>query len=195
MAQYHEHPAPAALHPKTAGRAALLLGCSLIIFLAPAFAGNRKMMEKMGNNLIKLNNEVIRQLTDTEQNARISFKAKIIQGPTAGQHVIVIEEAEIVPMDGTVRDEGSSGGSTGFPEESAADYESYVSYQPLDIPDVRAESGIDTDTAARLATDRDIGTLLKQHPDARVMEIHQDSLDAIDWKDNRKPERAFLLFW
>lgn len=172
--------------------------CTLlvIIFLSPAAAGNKKMMEKMGNNLIQLNNEVVETIIDAQQrNADISFKAKIIQG--TGQNRIVIEEAEIIPGN-----KKSAKYSTGPKEGSVPSpvtkgltpgYKSYIDYQHLAIPETGSDFQVEAN--GRGAMSRNIDSLMKQHPEARVIELHEDSIDAIDWKNNPKPKKAFLLFW
>lgn len=172
--------------------------CALLVmaFLSPAAAGNKKMMEKMGNNLIQLNNEVVKKIIDAQQrNANISFKAKIIQGN--GQNRIVIEEAEIIPGNkkSAEHSTGPEEGDVPSPviEASTPEYKSYIDYQYLDIPETG--SNFQVEANGRVVTSQNIDSLMEQHPEARVIELHEDSIDAIDWKNNPRPKKVFLLFW
>lgn len=168
----------------------------VMAFLSPAAAGNKKMMEKMGNNLIQLNNEVVKTIIDAQQsNANISFKAKIIQGN--GQNRIVIEEAEIIPenKNSATHSTGPKNGNvpSSVAEGSTPGYKSYIDYQHLDIPKIDSASQVEAN--GRIATSQNIDLLMEQHPEARVIELHEDSINAIDWKNNPRPKKVFLLFW
>ncbi|NDY71400.1 hypothetical protein [Desulfobacter hydrogenophilus] len=154
------------------------------------------MMEKMGNNLIQLNNEVVETIIDAqERNANISFKAIIIQG--TDQNRIVIEEAEIIPGNKKSAQYSTEPKEGGVPspvtEGSTPDYKSYIDYQHLDIPETGSDFQVETNGRGTMS--QNIDFLMKQHPEARVFELHKKSIDAIDWKNNPKPKKAFLLFW
>lgn len=172
--------------------------CTLLVIvtLSPAAAGNKKMMKKMGNNLIQLNHEVVEKIIDAQQrNANISFKAKIIQG--TDQNRIVIEEAEIIPIN-TKSAKYSTGAKEGnvlspLTEGSTHDDKSYIEYQHLDIPKTSSDFQVEANGQGTMG--RNIDFLMTQHPEARVLELQEDSIDAIDWKNNPKPKKAFLLFW
>ncbi len=166
--------------------------CISILPVIPAHAGNKWMMKKMEQNLIKLNNEVIRQIGAVEDNSRVSLKARIIQGPGDDNHLIVIESLEITP--------GTDETSGEIQETSPSDYETYISYQSMDIPDTAGpwETGAPDSHGSALPDDmsRYLDDLKKEHPGAKIVPLHPDTIDRIDWKDSdKKPKKAFLLFW
>ena len=169
----------------------VLIFCGILILPSLSLAGNKWMMEKMEQNLIKLNEEVIRKIVNVENNSQIHFKARIVQQEKADQHLILIDEVNILPMNE----------SLDFSEEPFSMPGDYITYQPLNIPGIKNADEVLLKKDSTLVLAEYLENVRKMYPDALIIQIHDDIAKGIDWKNedlNRfepsvKPKKLFLI--
>lgn len=166
----------------------IVFACILGIFTAIWFcslslAGNSWMMEKMGQNLIKLNKEVVEKIVSAKNNSEIFLKAKVIQG--IDKNILLIEKVELSSLTKT---------ENIFKDDLGAS-ENYVSYMPLDIPVLQTSSEMLLDKSTKIVDSLDFEIIMDKYPQVQIFKLHKNAIDTIDWENKKKPEKVFLLFW
>lgn len=165
---------------------AVIFGILAMCVCCPgALAGNKWMMEKMGQNLIKLNSEVVKKIVGTENNAQISLKAKVVYDN--GKQLIMIEDVDVSSSEKKPDD---------IFHPAPVEYETYVSYQALDIPGSAAAPGQPSVTTGTMVLDIiDLEALMEKHPEGQVIKLQKNEINAINWGSRKKPDNVYLFFW
>ncbi len=160
------------------------LGIVLVfLFCSHADAGNKWMMEKMGQNLIRMNNEVVKKIVGAENNSHVSLKARIVQDN--GRQLIVIDDLDV----------SSPAAIPETLQEKSSEYQTYISYQALDIPGAETLPLKPLRTGTMVLDVKELEVLMDKHPEGQVIQLQQDMINAINWKNQNKPDHVYLFFW
>ncbi len=165
------------------------LGCIVfcLVVASAAWAGNAELMEKRAQELIRLNEEIIRGLDVVGGDGRVTLEARVVQPPD-GEKVIYIDRVSV-----SATPEASENVL-----ESTADYQSAIRIGPIPQSERFDPYGMQGGGAALSGTEWDgqaFRRWLDAHPSTRVIELKGAALESLPLNLPSETKQGFLLYW
>ncbi|CAK0757036.1 hypothetical protein CCP4SC76_2840007 [Gammaproteobacteria bacterium] len=161
----------------------LCLGLACLSWITAGWAGNAKMMQQTGDQLIQINEQVVGQLKGVGKDAHVTVNARIKED-AAGHQVIYLDQARVIQPD----DSGVLAPS--------GHYTSYVRHGALPTGEVFKPEGVPGGGHALEVTDRQaFQALWEAHPKAQVVELKGAAMESLESRIDAKPQRGFFVYW